>query len=149
LTYSTLRGPVYKTEINGRGNSLRSPRNTLYPQKMALTSSTSGDHSVGIVRLRTKASEFSLVFSRLRGLLLVGYCNHEYRGSMLLQNVSKLLSEYTMLRPRRQYSLQQTILKNVSVTPNTDIIFKYHYLPITNAMLVTAILGQYYTVSHI
>jgi hypothetical protein len=49
-------------EINGRGNSLRSPHNTLYPQKLALTSSASGDRSVGIVRLRIKATEFSSVF---------------------------------------------------------------------------------------
>jgi hypothetical protein len=39
---------------------LRWPRNTLYPQKLALTSPTSGGRSVGIVRLRTKATEFSL-----------------------------------------------------------------------------------------
>jgi hypothetical protein len=32
-------------------------QNTLYPQKLALTSPTSGGHSVGIVRLRTKARE--------------------------------------------------------------------------------------------
>jgi hypothetical protein len=56
-----LAGPVYKTEINGRGHSLRSPRNSLYPQKLALTSETSGLRSVGIVRLRTKATEFSLL----------------------------------------------------------------------------------------
>jgi hypothetical protein len=30
---------------------------TLYPQKLALTSPTSGGRSVGIVRLRTKAKE--------------------------------------------------------------------------------------------
>jgi hypothetical protein len=35
------------------------PRNTLYPQKLALTSPTSGGRSVGIVRSRTKATEFS------------------------------------------------------------------------------------------
>jgi hypothetical protein len=49
--------PVYKTEINDRGNSLRWPRNTLYQQKSALTSPTSGGRSVGIVRLRTTATE--------------------------------------------------------------------------------------------
>ena len=32
----------------------------LYPQKLALTSSTGGGRSVGIVRVRTKATEFSL-----------------------------------------------------------------------------------------
>jgi hypothetical protein len=48
---------VYKTEINGRGGPLRWPRDTLYPQKFALTSPTSGDRSVGIVRSRSKATE--------------------------------------------------------------------------------------------
>ena len=33
----------------------------LYPQKLALTSLTGGGRSVGIVRSRTKATEFSLV----------------------------------------------------------------------------------------
>jgi hypothetical protein len=41
-----------------RGNPLRWPRDTLYPQKLALTSPTSGGRSVGIVCLRTKATEF-------------------------------------------------------------------------------------------
>jgi hypothetical protein len=45
--------PVLKTEINGRGYPLRWPRDTLYTQKLALASLTSGDRSVGIVRLRT------------------------------------------------------------------------------------------------
>jgi hypothetical protein len=47
----------------GRGDALRWPRDTLYPQKLALASPTSGDRSVGIVRLRTKATEFSFSFS--------------------------------------------------------------------------------------
>jgi hypothetical protein len=35
---------------------------TLYPQRLALTLPTSGGCSVGIVRLQTKAMEFSFVF---------------------------------------------------------------------------------------
>jgi len=35
----------------------------LYPQKLALTSPTGGGRSVGIVRSRTKATEFSLVLN--------------------------------------------------------------------------------------
>jgi hypothetical protein len=50
--------PVYKTEINGRGDSLRWPRDTLYPLPLALTSSPSGGLSVGIVRWRTEVPEF-------------------------------------------------------------------------------------------
>jgi hypothetical protein len=53
--------PVYKTEINGPGDSLRWPRDTLYPLKLALTSPTSGGRSIGIVRWRNKATEFVFV----------------------------------------------------------------------------------------
>jgi hypothetical protein len=42
----------------GRGDPLRWPRDTLYPQKLAFSSPTSGGRSVGIVRLLTKATEF-------------------------------------------------------------------------------------------
>jgi len=34
----------------------------LYPQKLALTSPTGGGRSVGIVRVRTKATEFSYIY---------------------------------------------------------------------------------------
>jgi hypothetical protein len=37
---------------------LRLQRDTLYPQKFSLTSPTSGGRSVGLVRLRAKATEF-------------------------------------------------------------------------------------------
>jgi hypothetical protein len=39
------------------------PRCTLYPQKLALTSPTSGGSSVGIIRSRAQATEFSFFFS--------------------------------------------------------------------------------------
>jgi hypothetical protein len=41
-----------------RGDPLRLPRYTLYPQTLTLTSSTNGGRSVGIVRLPSKATEF-------------------------------------------------------------------------------------------
>jgi hypothetical protein len=46
-----------KNRDYGHRNPSRSPRDTLYPQKLAITSPTSGDCSVGIVRSRTKATE--------------------------------------------------------------------------------------------
>jgi hypothetical protein len=47
------------------------PRNTLYPQKLALTSYTSGGRSVSIVRSRTKATEFvSLFYSVVTPVLI-------------------------------------------------------------------------------
>jgi hypothetical protein len=54
--------PVLKTEINGRGDPLRWPRDTLYPQKLALASLTSGGRSVGIVRLRTTSHGVLVLF---------------------------------------------------------------------------------------
>jgi hypothetical protein len=45
-----------------RGDALRWPRDTLYPQKLALTSPTWGGRLVGVVRLWTKTTEF--FFSR-------------------------------------------------------------------------------------
>jgi hypothetical protein len=48
----------------GHRNPSRWPRGTLYPQKLALTSLTSGGLSVGIVRSLTQATEFSLVLVR-------------------------------------------------------------------------------------
>jgi hypothetical protein len=42
----------------GQRDLSRWPRGTLYPQKLAITSPTSGGSSVGIVRLRTQTMEF-------------------------------------------------------------------------------------------
>jgi hypothetical protein len=46
----------------GIEDPLRWPRDTLYLQKLSLTSPTSGGRSVGIVRSRTKATEFCFYF---------------------------------------------------------------------------------------
>jgi hypothetical protein len=66
-----------------RRDPSRWPRGTLYPQKLALTSSTSGGRSVGIVRSRTQATEFSLVLVVmciyvLRWLCLQAYSNRNF-----------------------------------------------------------------------
>ena len=45
------------------GNRYADHVTPIYPQKLALTSPTSGGRSVGIVRSRTKATEFSLVYA--------------------------------------------------------------------------------------
>jgi hypothetical protein len=42
----------------GRRDPSRSPRGTLYPQKLALNWAKRGGRSVGIVRSRTHATEF-------------------------------------------------------------------------------------------
>jgi hypothetical protein len=58
-------GSVLEDREYGRGDPLRWPRDILYPQKLALTSPTSGGRSIGIVPSRTKATEFSLVLQCL------------------------------------------------------------------------------------
>jgi hypothetical protein len=51
----------------GRWDSFRWPRETLYQQKLALTSPTNGRCLVGIVRSRTKATELLLVMVSCEG----------------------------------------------------------------------------------
>jgi hypothetical protein len=57
----------------GRRHPSRWPRSTLYPQKLAITSPTSGGRSVGIVRSRTQTMQFVCCCSIL-----------SYRSSMQL-----------------------------------------------------------------
>jgi hypothetical protein len=52
------RGSGLESRDYGSKDSSRWPRGTLYPQKLALTSLTSGGLSVGIVLSRTQATEF-------------------------------------------------------------------------------------------
>ena len=47
------------------GNRYADQVTPLYPQKLALTSPTGGGRSVGMVRSRTEATEFSLVLIEL------------------------------------------------------------------------------------
>jgi hypothetical protein len=56
-----VAAPVLKTEINGRGDPLRWPRDTLYPQKLALASLTNGGLSVGFA-CGLQATEFGFFF---------------------------------------------------------------------------------------
>jgi hypothetical protein len=49
---------AYKTEIKAVGIRCTDHATPLYPQKLELTSPTSGGRSVGIVRWRTQATEF-------------------------------------------------------------------------------------------
>jgi hypothetical protein len=64
----------------GRGNALNWPRDTLYPQTLALTSPTSGGLAVGIFRSRTK------------GLVVYLLIEHEY--SMLVYESSFFMRAY-------------------------------------------------------
>jgi hypothetical protein len=52
------RGSDLESREYGFRDPSRSPRGTLYPQKLALTSPTSGVRSVGIVHSRTQTTQF-------------------------------------------------------------------------------------------
>jgi hypothetical protein len=52
------RGSGLESREYGRKYTSRLPRGILYPQKLALTPSTSGGRSVGVVRSRTQVTEF-------------------------------------------------------------------------------------------
>jgi hypothetical protein len=58
-------GSGLENRQNGRRDPSRLPCGTLYPQMLALTSPTSGGRSVGIVRSRTKVTEFSFSLERI------------------------------------------------------------------------------------
>jgi hypothetical protein len=63
-------GSGLENREDGRGDTLRWPRDTLYPQELVLTSPTCGGRSVGVVRLRTENTEFVFVlFCRSCNLL--------------------------------------------------------------------------------
>jgi hypothetical protein len=51
-------GSGLESQEYGSGEPLRSQRDTLYPQKLTITSPASGCRSVDIVRSRFKAQEF-------------------------------------------------------------------------------------------
>jgi hypothetical protein len=61
ITYQISAQSSLENREHGRRDPTRWPRGTLYPQKLALTSPTSGGRSVGIVHLRTQATDFSLL----------------------------------------------------------------------------------------
>jgi hypothetical protein len=58
-----VAAPVYKSENTAEGIRRVDYATTLYPQKLALTSPTSGGRSVGIIRSRTKATELLVIIT--------------------------------------------------------------------------------------
>jgi hypothetical protein len=86
----------------GRRDPSRWPRGILYPQKLAVTSLAIGGRSVGIVRSRTQATEFSLVLvftsqhiQKFRNITLIytAYCHYAVEIGKPL-NVSIVVSTY-------------------------------------------------------
>jgi hypothetical protein len=57
-TWWKSSGSCLENREYGRKDPSRWPRGTLYPQKLAISSPTSGGRSVGIFRLRTQTMDF-------------------------------------------------------------------------------------------
>jgi hypothetical protein len=75
-TIQELLGRNVESQEYGRRDPLCWLRDTLYPRKLALTSPTSGGHSVGIVRSQNKATEF-VVFVYYYQMTRLSETDHE------------------------------------------------------------------------
>jgi hypothetical protein len=70
-----VAAPVYKTENTAVEIRHADHMAPLSPQKLAITSPTSGGRSVGTVRSRTQATGFSFSFISSRQVLLLNFVN--------------------------------------------------------------------------
>jgi 2-keto-3-deoxy-L-rhamnonate aldolase RhmA len=61
------------------------PRDTLYTQKLALTSPTSGCRSVGIVRSRTQVTEFILSVIDFADIVIITITRLRVRSSVVVK----------------------------------------------------------------
>jgi hypothetical protein len=64
-----------KQRLTAVGTRCADHATPLYPQKLALTSPTGGGRSVGIVRSRTKTTEFVCLFVCLLRVFLISLAN--------------------------------------------------------------------------
>jgi hypothetical protein len=92
-------------EINGRGDPLRCRRDTHYPRKLALTSPTSGGHSVSIVRLRTKVTEVSFSID----VYICTIFNHRYQSKWFSTAVLQGSNLLGIGMGNRQMSVMHTV----------------------------------------
>jgi hypothetical protein len=79
-------GSCLENREYGRRDPSRCPRDTLYPQKLAITSPTSGGRSVGIVLSRTQTTE--LVNLTVCSPYPIGWCvQYHYSSPKLIYEV--------------------------------------------------------------
>jgi hypothetical protein len=95
---------VYTTEITAVGIRHADYAKPLYPQKLALTSPSSGGRSVGTVRSRTQATEFnstvqyfivSIIVRMVRNSVRLVYDEWRFGLSSILHNMARFLDRYT------------------------------------------------------
>jgi len=111
-----------KQRLTAVGTRCADHMTPLYPQKWALTSPTVGGRSVGIVRVRTKATEFFFCFSSRiaikstdRGLS----CSCQTKGFTSKSNL--LLEYYEMFCMRLVYVLYNSTIRTISQAASLSV----------------------------
>jgi len=105
----------------------------LYPQKLALTSPTGGGRSVGMVRSRTKATEFSLV--TLVGFIIRTY--HDARSPESQISVRIFIDYRIPLFPNTLTFPESTMLHQDNVTVGlSEKHVPQIYLQVQNTLFV-------------
>jgi hypothetical protein len=104
-------GPGLESREYGRRDPSRWPRGTLYPQTLALISSTSGGLSVGIVRTRTQTTEFSLVLVAC-DVVHIKSCQIAYAPNSQQPSTSTRTAALTTKKARNQYNLSAIVCSN-------------------------------------
>jgi hypothetical protein len=93
----------------GRRDPSRWPRGTLYPQKLKLTSPTSGGRSVGILRSRRQATEFSFSFVQLRTSWLWECCTGMYDAPISYRGGPRFKSSWLELSSLRSHDFSLVV----------------------------------------
>jgi hypothetical protein len=123
--------PVYNAEITVVGDPPSRPRNILYPQKLALTSLTCDDRSVGIVHSRSQAMHCSLVSRKhLRKGISSEFDNKLYAIKWKNSNKFSVLKYRPIIvstarRPCSKSGSEITILQPFSDCPICPVIRRF------------------------
>jgi hypothetical protein len=89
----------------GLGDPLRWPRDTLYPQMLALSSLISGGRSVVIVSSRTKATEFSFSFFSMHYKMLQDLFTNSICGTIFTK-AGLLVSDWMFSSLALQWNIE-------------------------------------------
>jgi hypothetical protein len=108
-----ISGSGLENREYGRRDSSRWPRGNLYPQKLALTSPTSGGRSVGIIRSRTEPTE--CIYFSLSSIYL------QLFNTTLLLHACTSLKKFQILIRRRDLMYSCFLLRTKSLPSRSYI----------------------------
>ena len=108
----------------------------LYPQKLALTSPTGGGRSVGIVRVRTKATGLELVSVYQKGVLCF----------LIQKSYIRSIKSYCFVREYAAISVQLEIF--IIQYTGWCVLIKWTFIIITIIIIITKNLSPYFFSPH-